>query len=54
MGVESDAASEDKEMEHSDTEDFILMQLESGWAEAEIKLHSYSKTNTGKTPQSKW
>ena len=48
MGIKSDTASEDEEVELSDTEDFILMQLESGWAEAERKLYGYSRTNTEK------
>lgn len=48
--------SDDDEVELSDAEDLMLpvMQPESGWADAERKCYGYSKTNAGKSPQSKW
>ncbi|KAA8912011.1 hypothetical protein FN846DRAFT_887436 [Sphaerosporella brunnea] len=51
--LESDS---DKEVELSDPDDDILeiKQPTLGWAHAERQLPGYSKTNTGKTRQSKW
>jgi hypothetical protein len=51
--LESDS---DKEVELSDPDDDILeiKQPALGWAHAERQLPGYSKTNTGKTRQSKW
>jgi hypothetical protein len=54
---EGDSESDsDKEVELSDPEDDILelKQPALGWAHAERQLPGYSKTNTGKTWQSKW
>jgi hypothetical protein len=54
---EGDSESDsDKEVELSDPEDDILelKQPALGWAHAERQLPGYSKTNTGKTRQSKW
>jgi hypothetical protein len=56
-GSEGDSESDsDKEVELSDPEDDILelKQPALGWVHAERQLPGYSKTNTGKTRQSKW
>ena len=52
--AESGSASDSEDDELNDAKDFILMQPESGWVDAERTLHGYSKTNVGKMPQSKW
>jgi hypothetical protein len=55
LSSSSNSEAEDGVIEDDPEDDvLVLAQPEGGWKEAERRLPGYSKTNTGKTKQSRW
>jgi len=56
LSEEDSSSSEGEGVIEDEPEDDILAlgQLVAGWKEAERQLPGHSKTNAGKTPQSRW